>query len=139
MGIVRCSGSFFQLLRSLRRPRLLPIVPTSLPGSYRRLHISPAWWAIKSQVLKDVGEGERDLPWHQFCDRSYIHCSPGITEVQIIQWYVEEGARVEEWKPLCQYQSDKAVDDVSRLLSDSCACRCAIITRRYRLHRDTKV
>jgi 2-oxoisovalerate dehydrogenase E2 component (dihydrolipoyl transacylase) len=39
--------------------------------------------------------------------------SAGITEVQIIQWYVEEGARVEEWKPLCQYQSDKAVDDVS--------------------------
>lgn len=36
----------------------------------------------------------------------------GITEVQIIQWYVEEGARIEEWKPLCQYQSDKAVDDV---------------------------
>jgi 2-oxoisovalerate dehydrogenase E2 component (dihydrolipoyl transacylase) len=36
----------------------------------------------------------------------------GITEVQIIQWYVEEGAHVEEWKPLCQYQSDKAVDDV---------------------------
>jgi hypothetical protein len=38
--------------------------------------------------------------------------SLGITEVQIIQWYVEEGAHVEEWKPLCQYQSDKAVDDV---------------------------
>jgi pyruvate/2-oxoglutarate dehydrogenase complex dihydrolipoamide acyltransferase (E2) component len=36
----------------------------------------------------------------------------GIIEVQIIQWYVEEGAHVEEWKPLCQYQSDKAVDDV---------------------------
>lgn len=39
----------------------------------------------------------------------------GITEVQIIQWYVEEGAHIEEWKPLCQYQSDKAVDDVSIL------------------------
>lgn len=37
----------------------------------------------------------------------------GITEVQIIQWYVEEGAHIEEWKPLCQYQSDKAVDDVN--------------------------
>ncbi|THC98938.1 hypothetical protein EYZ11_001575 [Aspergillus tanneri] len=50
-------------------------------------------WGIKSQVLKDVGEG--------------------ITEVQIIQWYVEEGAYIEEWKPLCQYQSDKAVDDIT--------------------------
>ncbi|KAF7118191.1 hypothetical protein CNMCM5793_007592 [Aspergillus hiratsukae] len=37
----------------------------------------------------------------------------GITEVQIIQWYVEEGAHIEEWKPLCQYQSDKAVDDIT--------------------------
>ncbi|CAG8004999.1 unnamed protein product [Penicillium olsonii] len=37
----------------------------------------------------------------------------GITEVQIIQWYVEEGAYIEEWKPLCQYQSDKAVDDIT--------------------------
>ena len=36
----------------------------------------------------------------------------GITEIQIIQWYVQEGAHIEEWKPLCQYQSDKAVDDV---------------------------
>ncbi|KAI5297045.1 hypothetical protein KEM55_005215, partial [Ascosphaera atra] len=48
---------------------------------------------IKSQVLNDVGEG--------------------ISEVQIIQWYVEEGARIEEWSPLCQYQSDKAVDDIT--------------------------
>lgn len=47
----------------------------------------------RSQILKDVGEG--------------------ITEVQIIQWYVEEGAHIEEWKPLCQYQSDKAVDDIT--------------------------
>ncbi|KAI5297685.1 hypothetical protein KEM55_004377 [Ascosphaera atra] len=39
-------------------------------------------------------------------------CS-GISEVQIIQWYVEEGARIEEWSPLCQYQSDKAVDDIT--------------------------
>jgi pyruvate/2-oxoglutarate dehydrogenase complex dihydrolipoamide acyltransferase (E2) component len=42
----------------------------------------------------------------------------GITEVQIIQWYVEEGAHIEEWKPLCQYQSDKAVDDVSCFCSN---------------------
>ena len=41
-----------------------------------------------------------------------ILVATGIMEVQIIQWYVEEGAHIEEWKPLCQYQSDKAVDDV---------------------------
>ncbi|KAJ5440932.1 Biotin/lipoyl attachment [Penicillium cf. griseofulvum] len=59
----------------------------------RKFHASSLLWGIKSQVLKDVGEG--------------------ITEVQIIQWYVEEGAHIEEWKPLCQYQSDKAVDDIT--------------------------
>ncbi|KAJ9311963.1 hypothetical protein DTO271D3_7810 [Paecilomyces variotii] len=77
----------------------MPIVPTSVLsvlsvlGSYRRFHSSPIWSGVRSQVLKDVGEG--------------------IMEVQIIQWYVEEGAHVEEWKPLCQYQSDKAVDDIT--------------------------
>ena len=43
----------------------------------------------------------------------------GITEIQIIQWYVQEGARIEEWSPLCQYQSDKAVDDVRDPVSSS--------------------
>ena len=43
----------------------------------------------------------------------------GITEIQIIQWYVQEGARIEEWSPLCQYQSDKAVDDVRVPVSSS--------------------
>lgn len=57
--------------------------------------------------------------------------------MQIIQWYVQEGARVEEWAPLCQYQSDKAVDDVSHLLSDP-RLRRSVITRRCRLHRGTR-
>ncbi|KAL5365638.1 2-oxoacid dehydrogenases acyltransferase-domain-containing protein [Aspergillus floccosus] len=68
-------------------------VPGAVRISRRGFHAAPALWGIRSQVLKDVGEG--------------------ITEVQIIQWYVEEGARIEEWKPLCQYQSDKAVDDIT--------------------------
>ncbi|KAJ5352261.1 hypothetical protein N7452_001235 [Penicillium brevicompactum] len=75
------------LPRNHLRIRALP------PLLSRRFHASSLLWGIKSQVLKDVGEG--------------------ITEVQIIQWYVEEGAHIEEWKPLCQYQSDKAVDDIT--------------------------
>ncbi|KAJ5362240.1 hypothetical protein N7541_003084 [Penicillium brevicompactum] len=75
------------LSRNHLRIRALP------PLLSRRFHASSLLWGIKSQVLKDVGEG--------------------ITEVQIIQWYVEEGAHIEEWKPLCQYQSDKAVDDIT--------------------------
>ncbi|CAG8918087.1 unnamed protein product [Penicillium salamii] len=81
-------------------PRFRPCLPRNHlrirsvpPLSSRRFHASSLLWGIKSQVLKDVGEG--------------------ITEVQIIQWYVEEGAHIEEWKPLCQYQSDKAVDDIT--------------------------
>ncbi|EGE08609.1 2-oxo acid dehydrogenase acyltransferase [Trichophyton equinum CBS 127.97] len=77
---------------------LLSSTPVCLPATYtsrfrRRFHSSPVPWGIRSQILKDVGEG--------------------ITEVQVIQWYVEEGARIEEWKPLCQYQSDKAIDDIT--------------------------
>ncbi|PYH45928.1 putative 2-oxo acid dehydrogenases acyltransferase [Aspergillus saccharolyticus JOP 1030-1] len=90
MNMLRCSGG---LSRALRRqhPRALPNY--TLPIPRRLFHGAAPLWGVKSQVLKDVGEG--------------------ITEVQIIQWYVEEGARIEEWKPLCQYQSDKAVDDIT--------------------------
>lgn len=91
-----------------------PIAPAflSLAVRHRRgFHGSSPFWGIRSQVLKDVGEGEfitRAISVRQWLT-SVVE---GITEVQIIQWYVEEGAHVEEWKPLCQYQSDKAVDDV---------------------------
>jgi 2-oxoisovalerate dehydrogenase E2 component (dihydrolipoyl transacylase) len=37
----------------------------------------------------------------------------GTKEVQIIQWFVEEGARVEEWAKLCEVQSDKAAVDIT--------------------------
>lgn len=37
----------------------------------------------------------------------------GVKEVQIIQWFVEEGATVEEWAPLCEVQSDKASVDIT--------------------------
>ncbi|KAI1966703.1 hypothetical protein LOZ58_000191 [Ophidiomyces ophidiicola] len=94
----RGSSSWSSLSRVLHsRASSARILPAAGIGgaqrSRRRFHASPAAWGIRSQVLKDVGEG--------------------ITEVQIIQWYVQEGARIEEWKPLCQYQSDKAVDDIT--------------------------
>ncbi|KAL4881559.1 2-oxoacid dehydrogenases acyltransferase-domain-containing protein [Aspergillus karnatakaensis] len=94
MNILRCSRGFSRAWTSTQSRTALSIVrsPTiCLPR--RNFHAELALSGIRSQVLKDVGEG--------------------ITEVQIIQWYVEEGARVEEWKPLCQYQSDKAVDDIT--------------------------
>ena len=37
----------------------------------------------------------------------------GIKEVQIIQWFVEPEARVEQFGKICEVQSDKAVTEVS--------------------------
>ncbi|KAH1423181.1 hypothetical protein KXX32_007402 [Aspergillus fumigatus] len=95
MSILRCNGGLSWALRSCQSRRVLPITrsPSTISFPRRTFHAAPALWGVKSQILKDVGEG--------------------ITEVQIIQWYVEEGAHIEEWKPLCQYQSDKAVDDIT--------------------------
>ncbi|KAL2837899.1 2-oxoacid dehydrogenases acyltransferase-domain-containing protein [Aspergillus pseudoustus] len=93
MNVLRCSRGLSRALNSSRALTTLNARSPALCISRRDFHAALALEGIRSQVLKDVGEG--------------------ITEVQIIQWYVEEGARVEEWKPLCQYQSDKAVDDIT--------------------------
>ena len=39
----------------------------------------------------------------------------GIKEVQIIQWFVEPEARVEQFDKLCEVQSDKAAAEVRRV------------------------
>jgi pyruvate/2-oxoglutarate dehydrogenase complex dihydrolipoamide acyltransferase (E2) component len=36
----------------------------------------------------------------------------GITECQVIQWFVKPGARVEQFDPICEVQSDKASVEV---------------------------
>jgi pyruvate/2-oxoglutarate dehydrogenase complex dihydrolipoamide acyltransferase (E2) component len=45
----------------------------------------------------------------------------GITECQVIQWFVKPGARVEQFDPICEVQSDKASVEV--LLPLECDCR----------------
>ncbi|KAF4445409.1 2-oxoisovalerate dehydrogenase E2 component (dihydrolipoyl transacylase) [Fusarium austroafricanum] len=49
--------------------------------------------AVKPVVLADIGEG--------------------IVECEVIQWFVEPGARVEEFSPLCEVQSDKASVEIT--------------------------
>ncbi|KAL8668438.1 MAG: hypothetical protein Q9168_006935 [Polycauliona sp. 1 TL-2023] len=43
----------------------------------------------------------------------YICTAGGIKEVQIIQWFVEPEARVEQFDKLCEVQSDKAAVDIT--------------------------
>ncbi|KAJ5217309.1 Lipoamide acyltransferase [Penicillium chermesinum] len=93
MSFMRSGGTVPRMMRPYRASSLLRIRSPITPVSNRGFHAISSLLGTKSQILKDVGEG--------------------ITEVQIIQWYVEEGAHIEEWKPLCQYQSDKAVDDIT--------------------------
>ena len=46
-----------------------------------------------------------------------VNCGPcsrstGIKEVQIIQWFIEPEARVEQFDKICEVQSDKAITEV---------------------------
>ncbi|KAK5691029.1 hypothetical protein LTR97_011680 [Elasticomyces elasticus] len=56
-------------------------------------HSSPRYAIIKSFPLADIGEG--------------------ITECQLIQWFVQPGARVQQFDKLCEVQSDKASVEIT--------------------------
>ncbi|PVH87223.1 lipoamide acyltransferase [Cadophora sp. DSE1049] len=69
---------------------------TKLPRqgpSTRNFSASARALAIKPFLLADIGEG--------------------IRECEIIQWFVEPEARVEEWDKLCEVQSDKASVEIT--------------------------
>ncbi|KAK3996845.1 Lipoamide acyltransferase [Cladorrhinum sp. PSN332] len=70
-----------------------PLSPPSLLSSARGFHATRGLLAIKPVLLADIGEG--------------------IVECEIIQWFVEPGARVEEFSPLCEVQSDKASVEIT--------------------------
>ncbi|KAK5718328.1 hypothetical protein LTR17_015682 [Elasticomyces elasticus] len=59
----------------------------------RAFHSSPRYAVIKSFPLADIGEG--------------------ITECQLIQWFVQPGARVQQFDKLCEVQSDKASVEIT--------------------------
>ncbi|KAH8599037.1 2-oxoacid dehydrogenases acyltransferase-domain-containing protein [Bisporella sp. PMI_857] len=59
----------------------------------RLFHASVRRQVIKPFLLADIGEG--------------------IRECEIIQWFVEPEARVEEWDKLCEVQSDKASVEIT--------------------------
>ncbi|KAI9838227.1 MAG: hypothetical protein M1838_004646 [Thelocarpon superellum] len=68
--------------------------PPRLPPALRRsFHSSMSWQVLKPFLLADIGEG--------------------IRECEVIQWFVEPGARVEQFDKLCEVQSDKASVEIT--------------------------
>ncbi|KAF2833058.1 branched-chain alpha-keto acid dehydrogenase E2 component [Ophiobolus disseminans] len=59
----------------------------------RGFHGSRRLLVVKPYLLADIGEG--------------------ITECQVIQWFVKPGARVEQFDPICEVQSDKASVEIT--------------------------
>ncbi|KAF2761556.1 branched-chain alpha-keto acid dehydrogenase E2 component [Pseudovirgaria hyperparasitica] len=64
-----------------------------LQNPYRQFHVSAPLAVVKPYLLADIGEG--------------------ITECQIIQWFVEPGATVEQFDKICEVQSDKATVEIT--------------------------
>jgi hypothetical protein len=58
----------------------------------------------------------------------------GITECQVIQWFVKPGARVEQFDPICEVQSDKASVEVCDTM-----CSGVLVLTRGRSHRASTV
>lgn len=63
------------------------------PPWTRHFHPSFPLAAVKPFLLADIGEG--------------------ITECQLIQWFVQPGARVEQFDKICEVQSDKASVEIT--------------------------
>lgn len=59
----------------------------------RQFHYSASCQKIQPYLLADIGEG--------------------IKECEVIQWFVEPGAKIEEFDPICEVQSDKASVEIT--------------------------
>ena len=77
----------------------------------RPFHTSSPLAVIKPFLLSDIGEGKSGCSFVAIAANWF---DVGIKEVQIIQWFVEPEARVEQFDKLCEVQSDKAAVDVGR-------------------------
>lgn len=97
MKVVPSAASLRYLRHALSLPHSAPLAVRAchpLARTARKLfHSSRRLYGIKTHTLSDIGEG--------------------VKEVQIIQWFVEEGAKIEEWGALCEVQSDKASTEIT--------------------------
>jgi 2-oxoisovalerate dehydrogenase E2 component (dihydrolipoyl transacylase) len=82
---------------SLSKPRISRLLTNRTllhtPIKRRAFHRSSRLDVVKPFLLADIGEG--------------------ITECQLIQWFVQPGARVEHFDKLCEVQSDKASVEIT--------------------------
>ncbi|OAL49771.1 hypothetical protein IQ07DRAFT_541161, partial [Pyrenochaeta sp. DS3sAY3a] len=60
---------------------------------WRTFHASHTRFAIQPYLLADIGEG--------------------ITECELIQWFVKPGDKIEQFQALCEVQSDKATVEIT--------------------------
>ena len=91
------------LLRTSRNGTLL----------HRTFHASLPRPVVRPFLLSDIGEGENRIMFFRVSfGVSFDSVVSGIKEVQIIQWFVEQGARVEQFDKICEVQSDKATTEV---------------------------
>lgn len=91
MSLARSAISRHVRLQSaLRQPRAARF---PRPLYYRQFHVSQRLDVVKPFLLADIGEG--------------------ITECQLIQWFVQPGARVEQFDKICEVQSDKASVEIT--------------------------
>ena len=90
---------------------------------WRHFHGSRSLAVVKPFILADIGEG-KDFSALEVALKLSAESSSGIKEVQIIQWFVQPGARVEQFNRLCEVQSDKAATEVhsSKELKIGSAC-----------------
>ncbi|KIW67484.1 hypothetical protein PV04_06729 [Phialophora macrospora] len=84
---------FLQHLAQGRSPAARPRTYPPILRMIRHFHATTRLDRTETHTLSDIGEG--------------------VKEVQIIQWFVEEGAPIEEWSPLCEVQSDKASVEIT--------------------------
>lgn len=93
--------SIHTALGSLARDSTRQVLPPrrfktpSIPRQHipRSFHSSARLAVVKPYLLADIGEG--------------------ITECQIIQWFVQPGARVAQFDKICEVQSDKAAVEIT--------------------------
>ncbi|KAG1058121.1 hypothetical protein G6F43_000065 [Rhizopus delemar] len=93
--------------------RSRPLFPTVHTRLARPFHASYRQEAVKSFLLADIGEG--------------------ITECEVIQWFVEPGSEVNEFDKICEVQSDKASVEISSRFSGK------VLKLHHNLHDIAKV